>query len=431
MSMVRSPADLATRALHLLERWRRQLDLSPRESSGLGPDLAAVDRQLRRLVLRRPRIVAFGRVGVGKSSVLNALLQRHQFAVDVAHGSTRQQQRETWYLPASSIPGLTAVDLVDTPGLDAAAAASHARRARRVAAAADLVLFVLAGDVSAPEALALEQLRDCGKPVLLVLNQVDTWNPQQLPPLLETIARRVAPLLGDSALRPRPLAVAAAPRQPVLLPDGRVRSEATAAQIQPLLDALLEILHADGVNLLALNSLLVADRFTVLLRRQRFQQRQGRAQQLIGRYAVIKAAGLAANPLMVLDLAGMATADTALVLQLADLYGLRLTGPQLRSLLRQLSGNLLWVGGAQLTLQGLLGVVKQGLLVAAPFTAGLSLAPAGPVALAQAALAVRTTRILGRLTAQKLLATEGTGSTDPGRLLQRFAQGAHGHQPSP
>lgn len=427
MTMAGSPADVTTRALHLLERWRRGLDLSPRESSGLGDDLAAVDRQLRRLVLRRLRIVACGRVGVGKSSLLNALLQRQHFATDVAHGSTQHQQGETWQLP-EPIPGVAAIDLVDTPGLDAAAAASHARRARRAAAAADLVLFVLAGDVSAPEALALEQLRCCGKPVLLVLNRIDTWNPDQLPALLQAVARRAAPLLGDAALHPQPLAVAAAPRQPVLLPDGRVRSEATAAHVQPLLDTLLQILQTDGANLLARNSLLAADRFTMLLRQQRFQQRRGRAQQLIGRYAVMKAAGLAANPLILVDLAGAATADIALVLQLADLYGIRLTRLQAQALLRQLGGNLCWVAGVQLTLQGLLGVVKQGLMAAAPFTAGLSLAPAGPVALAQATLAVRTTRTLGRLTARKLLAAEGgdgTASSRPGVLLQRFIRGSN------
>ncbi|MYG37627.1 MAG: GTPase, partial [Synechococcus sp. SB0676_bin_10] len=71
---------VADQTLALLERWRRRLALSPREHSRLGPHLRLVDRQLQRLARRRPRLVVFGRVGVGKSSVLNALLPSPCFA---------------------------------------------------------------------------------------------------------------------------------------------------------------------------------------------------------------------------------------------------------------------------------------------------------------------------------------------------------------
>ena len=62
------------------------------------------------------------------------------------------------------------------------------------------------------------------------------------------------------------------------------------------------------------------------------------------------------------------------------------------------------------------------LLLAAPLTAGLSLAPAAPVALAQAALAVHTTRLTGRLTAAELLRSAERGQQRPGSLLRRLAR---------
>ncbi|MXW41376.1 MAG: DUF697 domain-containing protein [Synechococcus sp. SB0668_bin_15] len=421
MTVVNADGAVADRVLALLGHWRQRLVLSPREQTRLGPHLRTVDHQLQRLARRRPRLVVFGRVGVGKSSVLNALLRTPCFAVDVAHGCTRQQQQAAW-VPPAPIPGLQAVDLVDTPGLDEIQAAARGRLARRLALGADLVLLVLGGDISAPEATALTELRRCGKPVLLVLNRADTWTTAERRQLVAAISGRVRQVLGDEATQTTPLVIAAAPRQPQQLPDGRIRSEATPPQVQPLQEALLHLWQSDGVRLLALNSLQAAGRFQRLLMRCRLQQRRTRAQQLIGRYAAAKAAGLAMNPLMMVDLAGAATADTGLIVQLADLYGVPLpgAGPQRQALLRQLGTNLLWVGGAQLGLQGALGLVKHLLLAAAPFTAGLSLAPAGPVAVAQATLAVHTTRLLGRLTAHKLVTGEALRLSPAATMAQHL-----------
>ncbi len=39
---------------------------------------------------------------------------------------------------------------------------------------ADLLLFVISGDVTEIERIALEQLREVGKPLLLVFNKIDS-----------------------------------------------------------------------------------------------------------------------------------------------------------------------------------------------------------------------------------------------------------------
>ncbi|HJL68935.1 MAG TPA: GTPase, partial [Prochlorococcaceae cyanobacterium Gl_MAG_24] len=58
----------------LLAQWHKQLSLSQRENNQLAGELIALNRQLKRLEQRRLRVAVFGRVGVGKSSLLNALL---------------------------------------------------------------------------------------------------------------------------------------------------------------------------------------------------------------------------------------------------------------------------------------------------------------------------------------------------------------------
>ncbi|MEI7665562.1 MAG: DUF697 domain-containing protein [Synechococcaceae cyanobacterium ELA263] len=412
MSATATPA-MPERCRLLLRRWRGELQLSPRERSLLGPELQSLDRQLQRLEQQRVRVAVFGRVGVGKSSLLNALLGEEHFATDVAHGCTRRQQEHPWSRP---IRGLASVDLVDTPGIDEIAAASRARLAARVALGADLVLLVIDSDLSQSELEALDSLVASGKPLLLVLNRCDCWPAAELEALKASIRRR----LPAAARHLEPIAVAAAPRRAQLLSDGRVRSRLEAARIEPLTEQLDAVLNQHGERLLALNALRAADRFSQGLHQQRLRQGRRQAQGLIGRFAALKATGVAANPLLLLDLAGGLACDSALVLQLCQLYGLPMTRSSARQLLGRLSSQNALLAGAQLGLQLLLGGLRQVLVLAAPFSGGLSLAPAAPVAVAQAALAVVTTRRTGRLAAAELLrSTMAAGQ--PGALLVRLA----------
>ena len=404
------------RCRQLLERWRRELALTPRERDVLGPELAALDRQLERLDRRRARVVVFGRVGVGKSSLLNALLGEEHFATDVAHGCTRRQRSCPW--EGGGAPGrLAGVDLVDTPGIDEIAATARERLARRVAIGADVVVLVLDADLSRVELDALHTLLAAGKPLLLALNRCDRWPEAELPDLVASLRRR----LPAAARGLAPIAVAAAPRRARLVAGGRVRSEAAPPRVEPLRQALLALLASHGELLLALSALQAADRFSQALHRDRLRHGRRQAQALIGRYAALKATGVATNPLPLLDLAGGLACDSALVLQLCQLYGLPMTRSGARRLIRRLSGHNALLGGAQLGLTLLCGGLRQLLLLAAPLSGGLSLAPAAPVALAQAALAVATTRRTGRLAAAELLrATSAAGR--PGALLRRLAQ---------
>ena len=101
-----SSTSTAERCLSLLKFWRSQLQLNRREQTVLAGSLRSLDQQLDRLSNRNLRVAVFGRVGVGKSSLVNALIGQELLATDVAHGCTRQQQA----LPlAISIPGLNRI----------------------------------------------------------------------------------------------------------------------------------------------------------------------------------------------------------------------------------------------------------------------------------------------------------------------------------
>jgi GTPase SAR1 family protein len=405
------------RCRQLLGQWRRQLQLSPRERNLLAGALAGLDRQLLRLQQGQLRLAVFGRVGVGKSSLVNALVGEAVCPTDVAHGSTRHQRATAWLQP---VPGLQGLELVDTPGIDEIGGAARSRLAERVARGSDLVLLMLDGDLTRVDQDALLPLLASGKPLVLVLNRSDCWPEAEREALEASIRRRLRALLPSGGPQLELVAVAAAPRRPRLLADGRVRTDSSAPEVEPLRRHLLDLLERQGELLLALNTLQAADRFQRQLQHDRLRRGRGSAHGLIGRYAALKATGVAANPLVLLDLAGGVACDTALVAQLCRLYGLPMDGPAARQLLGELSRQNALLGGAQLGIQLLLAALRQLLLLAAPFSAGLSLAPAAPVAVAQAALAVHTTRRTGRLAARELLRRSQRGG-QPGALLRRLA----------
>ena len=396
------------RCWQLLQRWRSELKLTRREQGVLAGSLVVLDRQLERLKQRRLRIAVFGRVGVGKSSLINALIGTAVMETDVAHGNTRRQQAVSWPI---SIPGLTQIELIDTPGIDEIQAAARARLARRIAMEADLVLLVIDSDLSRTDQDALEVLQQAGKPLHLVLNGSDRWQADEIAEVLSSIRSRLSSEIPITA-------VAAAPRRPVIDAEGRVRSEPIAARIEDLRVRLHETLEREGALLLALQSLSQADRFQHGRQQLRLQQHRRRAQGLIGRFAAAKATGVAANPVMALDLAAGMACDTALVMQLCQLYDLPLAPSSARQLIRRLSQDNALLAGIQLGLTAL----KQALILMAPISGGVSLAPAAPVAVAQAALAVHTTKRTGQLVAEELMRGLNRCGGQPGALLTRLSQ---------
>lgn len=294
------------------------------------------------------RIAAFGLVSRGKSAVVNALLGQKVLQTGPIHGITQWPRSVRWTLASSKVQ----VELIDTPGLDEIDGQVRAQMAKEVAHQADLILFVVAGDITRTEYQALCELRQSHKPLLLVFNKIDLYPDkdraaiyEQLQQLrIEGSGKRQPILSADEIVRvaaePRPLPVR------VEWPDGRITQEweTPPCQIDELQHKILEVLNREGRSLLALNALFQAREAEINIAQKTLELRQEEAEAIIWQYTQYKALAVAVNPVAVFDVIGGLFADLALIRALAKLYGLPITNYEAGKLWRKIltsSGSLL------------------------------------------------------------------------------------------
>lgn len=405
------------KAKHSLRQLVASFDLSALERAGLEADLEDLDQFIEKLESEVIHIAAFGMVGRGKSSLLNALLGYAAFTTGPTHGVTRTHQRAGW----QGIPGRMAgskasnapqgetqprraslcgagaqMVLIDTPGLDEVNGSERALLAERVAQQADLILFVVSGDMTRLEYDALAQLREANKPMLLVFNKIDQYPEVDRQAVYDKIRNeRVRQLLSPEEV----VMAAASPRiaKAIQHPDGSITAELTKGEpdVKALRQRILEVLQQEGRSLLALNTLLFADRVQQNWLDRKLESRDQQAQDLIWQAAQAKALAVALNPFTVVDaLSGLAI-DVALILRLAQLYGLPLTPHKATQLLQKILLSMLSLGAGEWVAILGLGSLKSLLGLAAPGSGGLSLGAYASVAITQATLAGMSSYAIG------------------------------------
>jgi len=169
--------------LDLLARVEAALDF-PEEAEELAPEALApgIEEQVRRLhdllatyqegrLLREGLLVVIaGRPNVGKSSLLNCLLNLERAIVSEIPGTTRD------FIEESSTRGGVRVRLMDTAGLREAqdrVEEMGVERTRERLAQADLVLYLVDGSTLLEEADCQALMELAGRAALTVINKID------------------------------------------------------------------------------------------------------------------------------------------------------------------------------------------------------------------------------------------------------------------
>ena len=99
----------------ILKNWWETIDLTNYEKSFFNKEIISFNQQLFRLKEKKIRISAYGKSGVGKSSVLNSLLKKDIFKTAIINGSTREIQAEESPLKDQT---LDTIEFLDLPGFD-------------------------------------------------------------------------------------------------------------------------------------------------------------------------------------------------------------------------------------------------------------------------------------------------------------------------
>ena len=78
------------------------------------------------------------------------------------------------------------------------------------------------------------------------------------------------------------------------------------------------------------------------------------------------------------------------------------------------------MGFTQVGVNTSFNLIKKVFLLSAPFTNGLSLLPYGPIAIIQAAFAVYSTKILGKLAAKEIFIRSKASFIEPAIIIQNM-----------
>ena len=380
--------------------------LPPGVRESLAHDYAAVESMLDKLEHGHLHLAVLGRVSTGKSSLLNALLGKPMFAVSPLHGETRHSEMQAWNEVAAG-----GVYLIDTPGLDEAGGEVREAIAREVAGRADLVIFVVDGDITESELVALRAAVAEGRPVVVAINKGDQYTQAERAALLESVRNKT-----EGVVDPEHIVITAAEPRPQVLVEtdaaGRKREteQARAADVAALRLKLWDILDAEGKTLAALNASLFAADLSDQVGRRILAARRELGERVVRTYCIAKGLAVACNPVPVADLFAAAFIDVGMVVHLARVYDLPLSRREAGRVVAVIVGESAALMGTVWALNLLSSALKVG-------TIGLStILTAG----AQGAIAYYSTYLVGQVASEYLAKGKSWGDGGPKHVVQEI-----------
>ena len=402
----RSHLELARESLRELVQDQR---IPPEVGASLVEDYHQVEAMLEKLEQGHIHIAVFGRVSVGKSALLNALLGEDRFSTSPLHGETKSSAMDQW---AECRTG--GVYLIDTPGLNEVQGDKRERLAHEVAARSDLVLFVVDGDLTETEIRALRILVGDQHPIVLVFNKIDRYTREEQEQLLASLTLHTHGYIDPGNI----VCVSARPAEHlVILVDMDGRETETLHRSEPDLAALKqrlwELLEAEGETLAALNASLFAGDLTDKVGKCILEVKRTLGVRLIRTYCITKGISVALNPIPVVDLLAAAAVDAGMVVHLSRLYGLALSKTEAGNLVKTIATQLALLMGTVWGINLLSSALKLS-------TGGLSTLVTGT---AQGAVAYYATYVVGQAAEVYLAHGKSWGEAGPKLVIREILDG--------
>ena len=280
-------------------------------------------------------VVFFGTGSSGKTSLIRALLNEIIGEVGAEMGSTKTSKSYRLRLKGLE----RGIKLIDTPGIFEAGKAGKSREdySKSWASRADLMIFVVDGDLKASEFETINNAKSLGKKLILVLNKCDLRGEKEVEKLLYLLRGRCrgnissANIISSSA---SPQSIPRPGKKPIQPPP----------EIEDLLILLARTLHEDGEELIADNILLQCRNLSNTGRNILNKQRKEQAKSIIDRFSWISSGVVLANPLPGIDLLGTAAVNAQMVFEIAKVYGIELTKERSQELALSVARTLAGLG---------------------------------------------------------------------------------------
>jgi small GTP-binding protein len=412
-SEIKSDSDQAPQGeahLQLARENLRELLADERLPNGvrdsLKDDFMQVEAMLNKLEHGHLHIAVFGRVSVGKSALLNALLGEERFAVSALHGETRHSDIAPWQEVEAG-----GVYLIDTPGINEISGEAREQMAEDVAGRADLVLFVVDSDLTQTELQAIRALHQRNRPILVVLNKSDRYTADELALLLSSLEEKLQELVAAAYIVP----VAAHPAERIYLQTDESGVEKEIRKrprpdVTRLTNSLWQLVEKEGMVLSALNASLFAGDLSDQVAGRIVMVRQEVAERVITGYCLGKGIAVALNPIPVADIVAALALDASMVVHLARVYGMSFT--------RGEAGELIKTIGAQMAL--LMATVWTVNLAASALKASSAGLSTLVTATAQGAMGYYTTYVVGKAAQRYFAQGRSWGSDGPKSVVEQI-----------
>lgn len=371
----------------------------------LGKEYTRLAEMLNKLDKQQLHIAVFGRVSVGKSSLLNALIGEALFSVSILHGETTETRHAAWETREAS-----GVVLIDTPGINEADGEAREQLALQAAQDADLVLFVVDSDMTHTEMQALSSLLATARPLVLVINKADQYSAAQRQTLHRSIVDK-QPLLDERNI----LFAAASPAPQTILTIDTAGNEIETQRnrepdVQALKSRLWEVIEKEGDTLVALNASLFAGNISEQLGEKIVAAKAGISRETIRLYCIAKGIAVALNPIPLVDLLAAATMDVGMVMHLSRIYDLPMSKTEAGKLIKSIAAQMLALYGSVWAIN-----VASSALKASSF--GLSTVATGA---AQGAIAWYSTLVVGAAADTYLAKGKSWGSAGPKLVVKNI-----------
>ncbi len=284
-------------------------------------------------------IAILGRKGVGKTTLFDWLNDNWLQDETLKALSHQVRINDTRSL-------LTSTNLGDAEALE-------------IGRAADLVVFVIDGDLLESELQVLLELNRAYRRSVIVLNKQDQYLPKEQDELLAKIRDRVSGMIVAEdvmtiASQPRPIKV----RQHQ--GDGSTKEwlEEPEPQVESLTERLQSILVNDAQKLIMASSLGNAEALKIAARKQLNEKRRTRAMPMIERSQWVVAGTAFATPFPAIDLLATAAINGQMVADLSHLYQQKFSLDQAKTIAKTLSELMIKLGIVEVSTQAVGAVLK-------------------------------------------------------------------------